>query len=230
MQRALVCGASGLVGIALGWVWAQRALGASLECELAAAARVKLGSKAAKRLFQLQPGVLFVNHGSVRHGRTSKTHQGVGSTVQCRGTWLGDSFSSRKRYQCRKPTPRSSSVGGEAPRQVVPLRHRESGGAGCLMELPRNSHLSQFDRCEQALRQVASFVEAPARDLVFVTNATSGVQSVVHSLHKKLEKGDALLCMDIAYNACVNIIEVICHWWPPRSPLGIAGVRRCARL
>ena len=53
---------------------------------------------------------------------------------------------------------------------------------------------------DDARRALAQFVGAETEDLVFVTNATSGVNTVLRSLEFK--RGDELLTTDHAYNAC----------------------------
>jgi isopenicillin-N epimerase len=53
---------------------------------------------------------------------------------------------------------------------------------------------------DDARQKLAQFVGADAQDLVFVTNATSGVNTVLRSLEFK--HGDELLTTDHAYNAC----------------------------
>jgi isopenicillin-N epimerase len=60
------------------------------------------------------------------------------------------------------------------------------------------------ERLEPARRQVARFVGARAQDLVFVTNATSGVNAVMRSL--KLRPGDEVLTTSHDYNACRNVL------------------------
>src|ERR1035438_1080537 len=60
------------------------------------------------------------------------------------------------------------------------------------------------ERLGPARAEVASFLGARARDLVFVTNATTGVNAVVRSL--KLRRGDELLTTNHDYNACHNVL------------------------
>jgi|CZKM01.1.fsa_nt_gi isopenicillin-N epimerase len=60
------------------------------------------------------------------------------------------------------------------------------------------------ERLGPARAEVASFLGARARDLVFVTNATTGVNAVVRSL--KLRRGDELLTTNQDYNACHNVL------------------------
>jgi isopenicillin-N epimerase len=60
------------------------------------------------------------------------------------------------------------------------------------------------DRLEPARTEVARFVGARPHDLVFVTNATTGVNAVARSL--KLRRGDELLTTNHDYNACHNVL------------------------
>ena len=60
------------------------------------------------------------------------------------------------------------------------------------------------ERLEPSRRELARFVNARARDLVFTTNATSGVNAVVRSLNWK--RGDEILTTDHNYNACHNVL------------------------
>lgn len=60
------------------------------------------------------------------------------------------------------------------------------------------------DRLEPARQDLARFIGAEAKDLVFITNATSGVNAVVRSL--KLQPGDELVTTNLDYNACHNVL------------------------
>jgi len=60
------------------------------------------------------------------------------------------------------------------------------------------------ERLQPARRALAKFLGARSRDLVFVTNATTAVNAVVHSLD--LRRGDELLTTDHDYNACRNVL------------------------
>lgn len=60
------------------------------------------------------------------------------------------------------------------------------------------------ERLEPSRAAVASFVGARPRDLVFVTNATTGVNAVLRSI--TLRRGDELLTTNHDYNACHNVL------------------------
>jgi len=60
-------------------------------------------------------------------------------------------------------------------------------------------------RLDAARRAVAAFVNAPADDLAFVTNATEGVGVVVRSL--ELKPGDVVVTGTHEYNACNNALR-----------------------
>jgi isopenicillin-N epimerase len=59
-------------------------------------------------------------------------------------------------------------------------------------------------RLDAARESLAAFVGADAEDIVFVPNATTGVNAVIRSL--PLEPGDELLTTDHAYPACRNAL------------------------
>jgi isopenicillin-N epimerase len=63
------------------------------------------------------------------------------------------------------------------------------------------------ERLEPARAQLARFIGARKQDVVFVTNATSGVNAVLRSF--PLERGDELLTTDHDYNACHNVLKEV---------------------
>lgn len=60
---------------------------------------------------------------------------------------------------------------------------------------------------DESRRRVAEFVGADPRDLVFVTNATTGVNAVLRSL--EFEPGDELVTTSHGYNACTNVLRFV---------------------
>jgi isopenicillin-N epimerase len=60
------------------------------------------------------------------------------------------------------------------------------------------------ERLDPVRAEAARFLGAQARDLAFVTNATTGVNAVVRSV--KLRRGDELLTTNQDYNACHNVV------------------------
>lgn len=63
-----------------------------------------------------------------------------------------------------------------------------------------------LDRLDEVRTVLASFLAVETANLAFVTNATSGVASVVGSFD--LKPGDEILTTDHTYNACRNTIDV----------------------
>lgn len=64
------------------------------------------------------------------------------------------------------------------------------------------------ERLEPARQELARFIGAKSKDLVFITNATAGVNAVLRSL--KLRRGDEILTTNLDYNACHNLlVEVV---------------------
>lgn len=63
------------------------------------------------------------------------------------------------------------------------------------------------ERLDAARRALAKFVGTRAHDIVFTTNATTGVNAVLRSL--KLQRGDELLTTSLDYNACRNVLNEV---------------------
>ncbi len=64
---------------------------------------------------------------------------------------------------------------------------------------------------DEARLALAEFVNADARGLVFVRNATTAVNAVVRSL--RFEPGDELLTTSHEYNACANALRFAAERW-----------------
>ena len=60
------------------------------------------------------------------------------------------------------------------------------------------------ERLEPAREALAQFLHVRAKDLVFITNATTGVNAVLRSI--RLKPGDEILTTDHDYNACHNVL------------------------
>jgi isopenicillin-N epimerase len=78
-------------------------------------------------------------------------------------------------------------------------------------ELERDPHdffgVSFRERLDKARTALANFLKADPADLVFVTNATSGINSVLRSLH--FGPGDELLTTTHAYGACRKTLDYV---------------------
>jgi isopenicillin-N epimerase len=91
---------------------------------------------------------------------------------------------------------------GACPKPILQLQAR--------LRLEMEAEPIQFlwrryeERLEPARAELARFVGARPQDLVFVTNATTGINAVVRSLN--LRRGDELLATNQDYNACHNVL------------------------
>ncbi|MFI4859784.1 MAG: aminotransferase class V-fold PLP-dependent enzyme [Phycisphaerales bacterium JB063] len=64
---------------------------------------------------------------------------------------------------------------------------------------------------EHARQAVAKLINAQPEDVVFVRNATAGVNVVLRSL--RFEPGDEILYFNHAYNACANVVRFVADRW-----------------
>jgi isopenicillin-N epimerase len=95
---------------------------------------------------------------------------------------------------------------GACPRPVLEAQQRwrvqlEANPNRFFLE----TYVPALDAARVAL---AAFLGADPAGLVFVRNATEGVNAVVRSLEPELGAGDELLVTDHAYNACRNALDV----------------------
>ncbi|MGH8873737.1 MAG: aminotransferase class V-fold PLP-dependent enzyme, partial [Acidimicrobiia bacterium] len=95
---------------------------------------------------------------------------------------------------------------GACPRPVLEAQQR------WRHDMERNPVRFVLDAYQPALEaarmELAEFVGAEPAGLVFVTNATTGVNVVLRSLEPDLGPGDELVVTDHTYNACRNAAEV----------------------
>ncbi|RLN90962.1 hypothetical protein BBJ28_00022945, partial [Nothophytophthora sp. Chile5] len=61
----------------------------------------------------------------------------------------------------------------------------------------------------QAATQLAGFLHAEPEDVVFVTNATTGMNAVLQSLD--LQNDDEVLCLNLTYSAVLNTLRHLCY-------------------
>ncbi len=86
---------------------------------------------------------------------------------------------------------------GSCPRPVLKFQHALQNR---LERQPVRFLIDEFEPLwDEARRTLAQFVGADTNDLVFIPNATTGVNTVLRSL--KFKRGDELLTTDHAYNA-----------------------------
>ncbi|MBE9031742.1 aminotransferase class V-fold PLP-dependent enzyme [filamentous cyanobacterium LEGE 11480] len=63
------------------------------------------------------------------------------------------------------------------------------------------------DRLDEARSRLAQFLSASPANLVFVPNATTGINAVLRSL--QFQPGDAILTTNLEYNACRNALDFV---------------------
>ncbi len=94
---------------------------------------------------------------------------------------------------------------GSCPRPVLKFQHALQDR---LERQPVSFLIDEFEPLwNEARRTLAQFVGADTDDLVFVPNATTGVNTVLRSLEFK--RGDELLTTDHAYNACRCALDFV---------------------
>lgn len=94
---------------------------------------------------------------------------------------------------------------GATPRKVLEM---QSELRAMLEANPVRFMTREYEpRLDHARDELAKFIGASPKDLVFVNNATTGVNAVLRSLDFK--PGDELLTFDHAYNACVNALRYV---------------------
>jgi isopenicillin-N epimerase len=94
---------------------------------------------------------------------------------------------------------------GACPRPVLKFQRNIQDQ---MERQPMRFFVDEFEaRWDEARRTVAKFVGAKVNDLVFVPDATFGVNTVLRSL--RFKSGDELLVTDHEYNACRNALNCV---------------------
>jgi isopenicillin-N epimerase len=104
--------------------------------------------------------------------------------------------------------------------RIVFLNHGSFGSCPSPVLLHQNQIRERMERqpvqffvrdlepmLDQARTALATFLEAEPNNVVFVTNATTGVNTVLRSL--RFSPGDELLVTDHEYNACRNALQYV---------------------
>ena len=68
---------------------------------------------------------------------------------------------------------------------------------------------------DSAREAMASFLDVPAHEVVFLQNTTTGINTVLRSL--VFEQGDVILHFSTLYGACEKTMEYICETTPAES-------------
>ncbi len=94
---------------------------------------------------------------------------------------------------------------GACPRPVLDAQQRERE----RLEAEPERYLARElePRLDAVRGELARFLGADAADVVFVSNATTGVNAVLRSL--RFAPGDELLVTDHGYNACTNVARFV---------------------
>lgn len=95
---------------------------------------------------------------------------------------------------------------GACPVEVLDYQHglrRQMEANPVTFMLETYQPLLEIERA-----RVSEFLGADGDGLVFVPNATYGVNSVLRSFESKLSPGDEIVVTDHAYNACRNAVDV----------------------
>ncbi len=98
---------------------------------------------------------------------------------------------------------------GACPTAV--LKHQSELRARLEAEPVRFLHREVEPLLDEARAALAAFLDAEPDDLAFVTNATTGVNTVLRSL--RFAPGDELLTTDQEYNASRNALEFAASQW-----------------
>jgi isopenicillin-N epimerase len=94
---------------------------------------------------------------------------------------------------------------GACPRHVLRFQNERRAQ---LERQPLQFMVRELEReLDTARETLARFIGVQTEDLVFVSNATSGVNAILRSL--KFQRGDELLVTNHEYNACRNALDFV---------------------
>ena len=94
---------------------------------------------------------------------------------------------------------------GKVPLEIIKYRNELADELESLSTIffTRKS----FDLIENSRTVLADFIGVPAKDLVFVKNATTGVNTVINSI--PFERGDEIVTTGLIYSSCRNLLELM---------------------
>jgi len=115
----------------------------------------------------------------------------------------------------------------------IPILEEQDYWRRRLEHEPLAFFLREYEHAlDDARAALAKLVGAPADDIAFVTNATTGVNAVVRSLH--FQPGDEILTVDHAYNACKNALHFVAERSGAKlvianTPFPVQGPEECVQ-
>ncbi|OQR99847.1 hypothetical protein ACHHYP_04231 [Achlya hypogyna] len=87
--------------------------------------------------------------------------------------------------------------------------------ANAWRDLAERQPLKFYDRefffyLVYAIKQLATTLQAPPKDLVLLPNATSGLNAVIQSMAATMQPGDSIYSLDVAYGAVKKLLHQVC--------------------
>lgn len=79
------------------------------------------------------------------------------------------------------------------------------------------------DRLDESREAIAGVVKAPVEAVVFVGNATDGVNTVLRNLQWNADGKDTIIYFSTGYEACINAVEYLCDYFG-RDKLSSKGI------
>ncbi|MHC5069491.1 MAG: aminotransferase class V-fold PLP-dependent enzyme [Planctomycetota bacterium] len=115
----------------------------------------------------------------------------------------------------------------------IPILEEQDHWRRRLEREPMAFFLREYEQAlDNARSALANLVGAPAEDIAFVINATTGVNAVVRSL--RFQPGDEILTVDHAYNACKNALHFAAERCGAKvvivdTPFPVEGPEQCVQ-